>query len=103
MKKDFLFRLRIRSLRVPALILLVIVVATIVFTRNERDPEYCLFRQNVEALTRGEGTVTLSCNTSSPNIVCCAFCTNCGTLWTVDGVSGQYVNASSRCVCGHLM
>ena len=94
MKKDFLFRLRIRSLRVPALILLVMVVATIVFTRNERDPEYCLFRQNVEALTS---------NTSSPIIVCCAFCTNCGTLWTVDGVSGLCVNASSRCECGHLM
>ena len=71
--------------------------------QNDIHSDKLCFYQNIEALADVETTVSLTCNVSSPIIVCSAFCLNCGTLWTVPGVSGQYVKGSDSCVCGSIL
>ena len=59
------------------------------------------FEWNLEALSQNETpTNILECSNSSPIIYCFVYCPSCGTMWTVPGVSGQYVNGSSTCTCG---
>ena len=59
---------------------------------------------NVEALTDTESlTLPLNCSTTSPIIICSTFCRSCSTLWTVPGISGQYIEGSSKCLCGAVL
>lgn len=59
------------------------------------------FRDNLEALTEVEQpTILLECSTTSPIIVCSTFCRSCQTMWRVPGISGQYIDGSSICICG---
>ena len=62
-----------------------------------------MLEANVEALATGEMSIYLNCSTTSPVIYCSAFCLYCGTLWSVPGISGQYINGSSRCLCGTIL
>lgn len=71
--------------------------------RNSRNAEAVLPQQNVEALTGGEITTELKCNTFSPIIICTAFCRNCNTMWTVPGISGQHLDGEDRCPCGSVL
>lgn len=59
------------------------------------------FEQNLEALSQNETpTNILKCSTTSPIIFCGALCRSCNTAWFVPGISGQYVEGSSTCLCG---
>ena len=64
-------------------------------------PSENLFVKNIEALTQTEGgTTDLQCSMTSPILYCGVLCRNCNTLWTVPGMSGQYIDGSSSCTCG---
>ncbi len=69
---------------------------------NQYRPTYEQFlEQNLEALSQNEApSIQLECSTTSPIIYCSALCLSCKTLWSVPGISGQYVDGSSTCLCG---
>ena len=86
-----------RSFIKMAVVLLLSSTALLFCVFNSKTKDF--FELNVESLAAGE-SIPLLCNTNSPIIICSAFCRSCGTLWTVPGISGQYINGSSRCICG---
>ena len=60
-----------------------------------------MLEDNLEALIQTETpSIPLLCSTTSPIIYCFAFCSSCSTMWSVPGISGQYIEGSSFCTCG---
>lgn len=84
---------------------LMLITSIIVYVqRGNMNNNVLYFRENLEALTEAEQpSIPLDCSTTSPIIFCGAFCRSCGIMWRVPGISGQYIDGSSTCICGAIL
>lgn len=78
-------------------------VTNIVKCRSKHAFEPNLFSQNVEALTRGEVIIELTCNPFAPVVKCEALCLSCMATYTTPGNEGQHIKGSDKCTCGAIL
>lgn len=81
-------------------VLLVIISTTVLVLAIPRN-DLSLFDANVEALSDGEASITIECDSFSMTMICQKTCV-CGATWRTLQGYGHATKLHGTCVCGRI-